>query len=96
LESRFDTPEPYLVTASQSLGLLRHKLLLVDEGEVGAVEILDEETLALNHNPGVLTGNTTLIPAIISEINIGENTTDRIFSPNDNLALSGRKRQRCI
>ena len=79
------SPEPYLVTISERMGLSWRQFLLVDKGVVGAIQILDEYLAGLDENAGVLPGHTSFVSTIICKINLGKDVADWILSPDDDL-----------
>lgn len=88
--------ELYLVPTVERVRLVRCQFLLVDVGVICAIEILDVDLGALGEDAGVLSGDSTLIPAVIGQVDIREDAADRILSSHGDLGLVGGERKRGV
>ncbi len=93
MESEHHPSQPDLIAVVQRVAHARGKLLLVDEGVIGAVHILDEALIALNSDLGVAAGDARIIPAVRRQVNLREDIAHRIFPSDENLCLARWKRQ---
>ena len=91
MEIEFHPPQPYLIPAVERMWLPWRQPLLVDVGVVGAVQVLNGDLGALDEDASVPAGDTSLIPAVVGQVNIREDIADRVLPSEDDLGPAGRE-----
>jgi hypothetical protein len=80
--------KPDLVSIAYRLAGLGREFLLVDKGKVGAIQILNKVGTTLNNDARVLPGDAPLFATVRRQIDLWENSADRILTPDKDLVAS--------
>src|SRR5215212_10593396 len=89
LKCHSHAPKLQLRTASNRHRHVRVDLRAVDASIVRTVEVGQRPLPIVVVEAGVLAADTAALAAIGREIDLGENTADRVFAADDDLALVG-------
>ena len=91
---RHDLAKAQFDAICDRLRLERDQFSFIKQSPVHAVLVFDHQLIALNEQPGMLAAHSTIMSTMGIEINLGENTTHRVFSPNHGFGLTRGDRDR--